>query len=94
MSTDLIWFWKDHKYGNTDRPKEWVFNGKMRVHTLPIRGIAFADSIGEKGDLKLRLFSIAEDKKLVEYDVHGSNQDCLKISSIYDVKINFNLKIE
>ncbi len=56
-----------------DRPKEWCFSGKMRVHTLPIRSIAFADSTNEKGELKLRLFSIAEDKKLVEYDVQGSN---------------------
>ena len=45
----------------------------MRIHTLPIRSIAFSDSINEKGELKLRLFSVAEDKKLVEYDVHGSN---------------------
>jgi hypothetical protein len=57
----------------------------MRIHTLPIRSIAFADSTNEKGELKLRLFSIAEDKKLVEYDVQGSNQDNLKINSIYDV---------
>ncbi len=58
----------------------------MRAHLLPIRSIAFGESLNEKGEVRLRLFSIAEDKKMVEYDVHeSSSQKGLKIVSVYQV---------
>jgi hypothetical protein len=40
----------DHKFFDPSRPKEWVFFGKVRVHTLPIRSIAFADVLNEKNE--------------------------------------------
>jgi hypothetical protein len=39
---------------------------------LTIRSICFADVLNEKNEQKLKLFSVGEDKKLIEYDVHGS----------------------
>lgn len=49
--------------------KNWAFAGKVRVHYAPIRSIAFGESLDERGDPKLRLFSVAEDMKMAEYDV-------------------------
>lgn len=40
----------DHKFFDPTRPKEWVFCGKSRVHTLPIRSICFADVLNEKNE--------------------------------------------
>jgi len=34
------------------------------VHYAPIRSISFGESIDERGEGKLRLYSIAEDMKL------------------------------
>ena len=65
----------DHKYLDPTQPKEWIFSGKMRAHTLPLKSIAFGESLSDKGDIKLRLFSIGEDKRLIEYDVHNSTQE-------------------
>lgn len=44
--------------------KNWSFAGKVRVHYAPIRSIAFGESIDERGDPKLRLFSVSEDMKM------------------------------
>ena len=33
-----------------DRPKEWVFYGKVRVHTMPIRSITFVDVLNDKNE--------------------------------------------
>jgi len=40
----------DHKFLDKDRPKEWVFYGKVRVHTMPIRSITFVDVLNEKNE--------------------------------------------
>ena len=37
----------DHLYGDVTRPKEWVFSGKIRSHTLPIKSISFGESLNE-----------------------------------------------
>ena len=33
-----------------DRPKEWVFYGKVSVHTMPIRSITFVDVLNDKNE--------------------------------------------
>lgn len=40
----------DHKFFDPKREKEWVFYGKIRVHTLPIRSISFIDILNEKNE--------------------------------------------
>lgn len=80
----------DHKFFDPTRPKEWVFYGKVRVHTMPIRSISFADVLNEKGEQRLKLFSTGEDKKMVEYDVHGSTQEILKIVHVFDCEQEIN----
>ena len=47
--------------------KNWSFAGKVRCHYAPIRSISFGESIDERGEVKLRLFSVAEDMKMAEY---------------------------
>jgi hypothetical protein len=49
--------------------KNWGFAGKIRVHYAPIRSIAFGESMDERGEVRLRLFSVSEDMKMAEYDV-------------------------
>lgn len=49
--------------------KNWGFAGKIRVHYASIRSIAFGESMDERGEVKLRLFSVSEDMKMAEYDV-------------------------
>lgn len=39
--------------------KNWSLSGKIRVHYAPIRSISFGESIDQRGEVKLRLFSIA-----------------------------------
>ena len=45
-----IYYIIDHKFLDKDRPKEWVFYGKVRVHTMPIRSITFFDVLNEKNE--------------------------------------------
>lgn len=49
--------------------KNWVFGGKIRVHCAPLRSIAFGESMDERTEIKLRLFSVSEDMTLAEYDI-------------------------
>ena len=39
--------------------KNWSFAGKVRVHYAPIRSISFGESMDERGEARLRLFSIS-----------------------------------
>lgn len=39
------------------------------MHYAPIRSIAFGESMDERGEVRLRLFSVGEDMKMAEYDV-------------------------
>ena len=55
--------------------KNWSFAGKVRVHYAPIRSISFGESIDERGEVRLRLFSIGEDMKMAEYEVVGPKKD-------------------
>ena len=67
LSVSLFVF--DHRFNDVTKNKEWVFAGKHRVHHAAIRSISFGETVDEKGEIKLKLFSIAEDMNMVEYDV-------------------------
>ena len=49
--------------------KEWLYVGKYRGHYRPITGLQF----GEGSDGSIRLFSLGEDRSLVEYDLARSS---------------------
>lgn len=80
----------DHRFLDHTKPKEWVFSGKVRVHSLPITGVTFGESINDKDEIVLKLFTIGLDKKLVEYDVPNSNIEKLKIIKIYEIEQEFS----
>lgn len=86
----------DHRFNDTTKEKEWVFAGKHRLHHAPIRSIAFGETLDEKNEVKLKVFSVAEDMKLVEYDVIEFKQttdrskvdpyDRLKLKSVFPIE--------
>ncbi|XP_066594488.1 cilia- and flagella-associated protein 251-like [Prorops nasuta] len=49
----------------------WSFLGKIHSHGKPIKGILFGDPISEANET-CRLFSVGEDKDLIEYDLRNS----------------------
>jgi WD40 repeat protein len=57
-----------HRHNDKNYPKEWVMAAKQRVHWRPIVGLCFSGQESEK----LRLFSVGEDRRLVEYGVKGT----------------------
>jgi hypothetical protein len=66
--------------------KEWQFFGKMRLHSLPITSISFGETRNEQGEIKLKLFSIGEDRRLAEYDVESSTFKELVVVNCYDIE--------
>ncbi len=77
-----------HRDESTDKPVEWIYVGRSRSHTKPIVDVAFLPPnwgakdgapIGTIGGSRLdadatpRLFSLGEDRALVEYDVLKSS---------------------
>ncbi|XP_069672269.1 cilia- and flagella-associated protein 251-like isoform X2 [Periplaneta americana] len=56
----------------------WVFLGKQRSHYKPIRDLLFSE-ISTEGSQTQRLFSLGEDRMLVEYDLMNSYEDILQI---------------
>jgi len=59
-----------HRHNDRNYPLEWMFSGKHRSHWRPIVGLSFS---GPESD-KHRLFSIGEDRRLVEYNVKSSTE--------------------
>lgn len=68
------------------KPKEWIFAGKVRVHLRPITYLAFGETMSKKGKIKPVLFSVGEDRKLVRYDIKGSNLEKLKIAEVIEIE--------
>jgi len=64
-----------HRHNDKNLVKEWMFNAKHRSHGRPIVGLCFS---GEESE-KLRLFSVGEDRRLVEYSVKGSEFGGLQV---------------
>lgn len=66
--------------------REWQFFGKMRLHTLNITSISFGETRNEQGEVKLKLFSIGEDRRLAEYDVDSSTFEQLVVVSNCEIE--------
>ena len=58
----------------------------MRLHTRDITSISFGESRNEYGEIKLKLFSIGEDKRMAEYDVQKSSYKELVVVNVFDVE--------
>lgn len=48
----------------------WSFCNKKRSHEIEITSIAFGEYLDENEEMKLRLFSVGKDRRLIEYDVY------------------------
>eukprot|EP00746_Dinoflagellata_sp_MGD_P162974 gnl/MRDRNA2_/MRDRNA2_90769_c0_seq1.p1 gnl/MRDRNA2_/MRDRNA2_90769_c0~~gnl/MRDRNA2_/MRDRNA2_90769_c0_seq1.p1 ORF type:complete len:957 (+),score=196.04 gnl/MRDRNA2_/MRDRNA2_90769_c0_seq1:77-2947(+) len=59
-----------HRHNDKSYPIEWTFSAKHRSHWRAIVGLCFS---GPESD-KLRLFSVGEDRRLVEYNVKQSTE--------------------
>lgn len=83
-------FKNDHKFGDPSQPKEWFYSGKIKAQLGDITSLSFGKSLSEDGTERLRLFSIGTDKTLLEYDVHSSNQEGLKLISRFQIEQEHN----
>jgi cilia- and flagella-associated protein 251 len=63
----------DKKYDSEDSRVEWLFRGKCITHLAPITGLCFGEYQEDSGETRFKLFSISEDKYLIEYNVHDSS---------------------
>jgi len=66
-----------HRHNDKNYPKEWSLCAKHKSHWRPIVGLCFSGPESEK----LRLFSVGEDRRLVEYQVKGSEFGGLQTQS-------------
>jgi len=58
-----------HRHNDRTYPQEWGFAGKHRPHWRAIVGLCFSGAGTE-----LKLFSVGEDRRLVEYNVKASTE--------------------
>jgi len=71
-----------HRNGDTRKPLEWVYVGRSRAHRAPIAGLQFGPPAPDS-DLP-RLFSVGEDRRLVEYDLLESTiESGLRLLSVH-----------
>eukprot|EP00743_Colponemidia_sp_Colp-15_P001768 GILK01001931.1.p1 GENE.GILK01001931.1~~GILK01001931.1.p1 ORF type:complete len:943 (-),score=124.32 GILK01001931.1:124-2952(-) len=62
-----------HRHDDRNLPEEWIFSGKNRAHARSISGLSFG--LSRDGEVpRIRLVSVGEDRKLVEYDVANSTE--------------------
>lgn len=66
-----------NRQGDKNFPKEWMTSAKHKSHWRPIVGLCFSGPESEK----LRLFSVGEDRRLVEYSVKATEFGGLQIVS-------------
>jgi len=66
-----------HRHNDKAFAKEWMYSAKHKQHGRPIVGLCFSGPETEK----LRLFSVGEDRRLVEYNVKASEFGGLQIVS-------------
>ena len=71
----------EHRRNNPELPMEWVYCGSHKSHYKKINGIAFGESIDEREKSVLRLFSVGDDRKLIEYDTSSTDTTQLQILS-------------
>ena len=67
-------FKRDHKYGDIHEEIEWIFYGNVKSHEIEITSIAFGESLDEKEEPLIQLFSIGKDRNLVVYNVRESSE--------------------
>jgi hypothetical protein len=63
----------NHRRNNPDLPKEWIYCGSHRSHNKKINSIAFGESINEHDVTVLRLFSVGDDRQMIEYDTFSTD---------------------
>jgi len=66
-----------HRHSDKNYPKEWMYSAKHKSHWRPIVGLCFSGPESEK----LRLFSVGEDRRLVEYSVKSTEFGGLQVVS-------------
>jgi len=66
-----------HRHSEKAYPKEWMWSAKQKSHWRAIVGLCFSGAESEK----LRLFSVGEDRRLVEYNVKNTEFGGLQIVS-------------
>eukprot|EP00794_Sanderia_malayensis_P014238 gene14238-15723_t len=59
-----------------NKSQPWVYIGKQRAHYKRIVGITFGKALDEE---RPRLFSLGEDRVMVEYDIENSTEDDLRL---------------
>ena len=80
-------FKKAHLHGDTTKPVEWQFTGKIISHEIEVSSIAFGHGLDEQGTPMHRLFSIGKDRRLFEYDVYNSAaHDPLQVTTYFDIE--------
>jgi len=57
-----------HRHNDKNHAKEWMYSAKHKSHWRPIVGLCFSGP----GEERPRLFSVGEDRRLVEYSVKSS----------------------
>jgi WD40 repeat protein len=62
------------KNAKKETTSDWVFAGKLRSHMTDVNDVCFVESFYDKDVLKPMLYSIGDDKYLVEYDVEASTK--------------------
>lgn len=65
-----------HRPNDKNFPMEWMYSAKHKSHWRPIVGLCFA--VPEPGKQQ-RLFSVGEDRRLVEYTVKSSEFGGLQV---------------
>lgn len=65
-----------HRPNDKNFPMEWMYSAKHKSHWRPIVGLCFA--VPEPGKQQ-RLFSVGEDRRLVEYSVKSSEFGGLQV---------------
>eukprot|EP00927_Polykrikos_kofoidii_P072932 TRINITY_DN69007_c0_g1_i1.p1 TRINITY_DN69007_c0_g1~~TRINITY_DN69007_c0_g1_i1.p1 ORF type:complete len:979 (-),score=141.93 TRINITY_DN69007_c0_g1_i1:92-3028(-) len=66
-----------HRHNDKTYAKEWMYSARHKSHSRPIVGLCFSGIESEK----LRLFSVSEDHRLVEYSVKSVEFGGLQIVS-------------
>lgn len=66
-----------HRHNDKNYPKEWMYTAKHKSHWRPIVGLCFSGPESEK----LKLFSVGEDRRLVEYSIKSSEFGGLQMLS-------------
>ena len=68
------------RHGKKEAIRDWVFAGKLRSHMTDINDLCFIESFYDKEVLRPMLYSVGEDKYLIEYDVENSTKKVIPYS--------------